>query len=99
MVVPKNASGINLHLLKNKDTIHYVLSQKLCMDSKISFKIYDSLPSGKKVWRQRLKDLPSQLKMVYGDIPQNRDDIEVLCAQNQGYHKKTRNNSGLYALA
>ena len=37
--------------------------------------------------------------MVYGDIPHNYNDIEVLCAQSQGYHQKTRNNSGLYALA
>merc|ERR1711867_186172 len=62
-------------------------------------RIYDSLPPGKKVWHQRLKDLPLQLKMIYGDIPNNLNDIEVVCAQSQGYHSCSKNKSGLYALA
>ena len=99
LCVPKNANGINIHLLKNKDNHHYVVSYKLVIDSQSIFKIYDSLPAGKKVWQQRLKNLPMQLRMIYGDIPQNTSDIEVICAQNQGYHTKQKNNSGLFALA
>ena len=99
MKVPRDAEGINIHLLRNKDILHYVVSQKLFINSKLSFRIYDSLPAGKKVWSQRLKNLPLQLKMIYGDLPNNLNDIEIVCAQNQGYHCKTRNNSGLFALA
>ena len=99
MAVPKNACGVNVHLLKSKDSFHYVLSHKLFVSSNSTFRIYDSLPPGKKVWHQRLKDLPLQLKMIYGDIPNNVNDIEVVCAQSQGYHSCSRNKSGLYALS
>ena len=97
MTIPKSENGINVHLLKNKETIHYVVSCKIVSKSKTCFIIYDSLPSGNKMWTQRLKDLPKQLEMIYGDVPQ-LDEIEVICAQNQGY-SHTKNNSGLFALA
>ena len=97
MTIPKSENGINVHLLKNKETIHYVVSCKIVSKSKTCFIIYDSLPSGNKMWTQCLKDLPKQLEMIYGDVPQ-LDEIEVICAQNQGY-SHTKNNSGLFALA
>ena len=97
MIIPKGESGLNVHLLRNKENIHYVVSCKIVSKSKTYFCVYDSLPPGKKMWVQRLKDLPKQLDMIYEDVP-SLDNIEVICAQSQGY-SRTTNNSGLFALA
>ena len=99
LTIPENCNGINLHLLENKGNIHYVVSQKHFIDNIAKVKIYDSLPVGKKMWVQRLKDLPDQLELIYGYSPQTVDKIEVICAQSQGYYTHTKNSSGLYALA
>ena len=98
LTVPDEGSGLNIHMLESNEEIHYVVSQKLYSKSKSIFKIYDSLPSGARMWTKRLRALPKQLEMIYGEIPQ-LNDIEVICPQSQGYNSNTRNNSGLYALA
>jgi hypothetical protein len=59
-----SANAINIHYLENK---HYVVSYKTSFNSKIYITVYDSLPVGKQTWQKRLKDLPPQLKFLYGD--------------------------------
>merc|ERR1712228_209237 len=54
--------------------------------------VYDSIPAGERVWNLRLKDLPYQLQILYGDV----DSVQVICSQNQG---RFTHNCGVYAIA
>ena len=87
--VPDNGEGINIHYLNSQ---HYVTSHKSITMGQASITIYDSIPPGERVWNLRLRDLPSQLTLLYGDV----QNIEVVCSQNQGRYT---HNCGVYAIA
>ena len=44
---------------------------------------------------KRLKDLPTQLRLLYGDI----NNIEVICAQHQGYNATATANCAIFTIA
>ena len=90
--VPDISAGINIHYLQSQ---HYVVSYKVFTETGPIIKIYDSLAPGERMWRGRLKDLPTQLQLLYGNIT----NIEVICAQHQGYKASATANCGIFAIA
>ena len=90
--VPVTSGGINMHYLENQ---HYVVSHKIIADTGPIIKVYDSLPPGERMWIVRLKDLPTQLRLLYGDI----NNIEVICAQHQGYNATATANCAIFTIA
>ena len=85
---------INIHPL---DKGHYVVSLKSIKDGTPKITIYDSGLPGSRMWSYRLKKLPEQLDFLYGKV--KKENINVICAQQQGYNIYERNNGGLFALA
>ena len=88
--VPIDKEGINLHHLSSSH--HYVTSHKKIIDGQSKILVYDSLPPGPYVWKNRLKDLTQQLSLLYGPI----EEVHVICSQSQG---RLTNNCGVYAIA
>merc|ERR1712105_4403 len=74
--VPVDKEGINFHHLQSSH--HYVTSYKTIIDGESKIFVYDSLPPGPRIWNIRLKDLPQQLRLLYG----NTENIEVICSQS-----------------
>ena len=90
--VPETSGGINIHYLQSQ---HYVVSFKVFTEAGPIIRIYDSLSPGPRMWGGRLKDLPTQLRLLYGDIT----NIEVICAQHQGYNANATANCGIFVIA